>query len=528
MQRIQIEKAVPAQQEREEEIVVGIDLGTTNSLAVWHKSEKEYQILCDVTPSIITILENGEIKACDETVQGIRISSVKRAIGKKEAKFEGLTPEEVSSIILKEIKHRCESILQKEVKKCIITIPAYFDDIQRSATKKAAEMAGLEVVRLLNEPTSAAVFYDIENKDEGLYAVFDLGGGTFDISILQMKMGVIKVLAVGGNTELGGDDFDEILAKHFNISQLDARKIKEEVCKNGTWKEFSRDDFDDLVIPLVYNLVDIFKECLQDSGASEEELKGIILVGGSTKMPIIKEALEAEFNIPIFSNVDPDRIVALGASKYAFNLQNRTGNLLLDVVPLTLGIETAGGLVLKIIPRNSQIPIKVTEKLTTGEDGQTGIIFHVVQGEREFAKDCRSLATFEISNLPKMPRGSLEIELSFEIDLDGILTVSAIEKVTGKEAVMEIRPTYNLNPREIRKIFEEAMQNGKSDMQSRILEEAKIEARSIISSAKNYIHLKEASEFLPVVQNLEDAVNNNDEAKIKQLIDEIRVQIKNV
>lgn len=529
MQKIQIERASEVKRE-EEKIIIGIDLGTTNSLAVWQKNETEQEILCDIVPSIVTILPDGKIIGCEFVEGGITFSSIKRKMGQENTFFEAygvkLTPEEASSIILKTIKEKAELKLKKEITTCVITVPAYFDDTQRNATKKSAQMAGFEVLRLLNEPTSAAVFYDIENKEEGIYAVFDLGGGTFDISILQMKMGVIKVLAVGGNSQLGGDDFDEILTKHLNVSILEAKKLKEEICTKGSAGGITRDDFDNMIMHLVYNLIDIFTESLRDSKVKKEDIKGIILVGGSTKMPIIKEALEVEFGLPIFQNLDPDRIVAFGGARYAFNTENKTGNLLLDVVPLTLGMETLGGLVLKIIPRNSQIPIRVTEELTTGEDNQTGIIFHIVQGEREFAKDCRSLGTFNITDIPPMPRGIPQIEVCFDVDESGILTVSAIEKVTGKQAFIEVRPTYNLNPRDVRKIFESAMENGKEDMKQRLLEEAKIEARSIIHSAKMYINLKGIEDFMPIVNELEVALTENSEEKIKQLIDQIRLHLK--
>ena len=535
MQRIQVE-APNAKNITEEEFIVGIDLGTTNSMCVFYE-EGRPRVLCDVSPSVVTFFEDGSFEACNlsyaEKNIGTTISSIKRKIGKEDATIEcygkQYTPEEVSAIILKHIKNKSEETLGKEVKKAVITVPAYFDDTQRNATKIAAQMAGLEVFRLLNEPTAAAVFYDIENKEEGIYAVYDLGGGTFDVSILQMKMGVIKVLAVGGNSALGGDDFDAILASSLKIEKLKARWIKEEICKNGFYKgpegELTLDEFDEQILPLVHQTVEIFEETLRDADVKTSDLKGIILVGGSTKMPIIKQALEHEFKVEIFDGTDAERIVAYGAGLHAFNLQNKVGNLLLDVIPLTLGIETVGGMVLKIILRNSALPIEKIEELTTGEDNQTGVIIHVLQGEREFVKDVRSLGKFELKGLPAMPKGVPQIELKFKVDVDGILTVSAIERLSGKHAEIEIRPSYNLNYKDIRKMFEEAMKNGKEDMKQRVLEEAKQEATSVLNLAKAYREAKGVKKLDSLILKLENAINSAQEEEIKKIIDEIRASL---
>ena len=538
MKPIQIESAKKSNvREDLEEIIIGIDLGTTNSLAVFYETEEKSKILLDVSPSVVTFFEDGSFVSCDLSYalrnEGVTVSSVKRKIGKKSDDIVAFgkiySPEEVSAIILKHIKTKCEQVLEKKISKAVITVPAYFDDTQRNATKEAAKMAGLEVLRLLNEPTAAAVFYDIDNKEEGIYAVFDLGGGTFDISILQMKMGVIKVIAVGGDAELGGDDFDEILANHFSVSPLKARKIKEEICVNGLYKgengEMTRDEFDEKVLPLVHKLVRIFKNTILDSELKINDLKGIILVGGSTKMPIIKEAITFEFKTKIFDEIDPDRIVAFGAALHAFNLQNKTGNLLLDVVPLTLGMETVAGMVLKMIPRNSSIPMEKTEELTTGEDNQTGIILHVVQGEREFVKDCRSLGNFLLTGIPPMPKGVPQVIVSFKVDVDGILSVSAKEQISGVETEIEIRPTYNLAHKDIRKMFEDAMKNGKEDMQKRVLEETKLEAKSVLFAAKEYSAKYKVNTLDSLILSLQEAINSNSETQIKQVIDEIRAKL---
>ena len=534
MQRIKIEAPNSSTIiKEEEEIYIGIDLSTTNSLSVFYAEENKPQILCDISPSVVTFFENGSFEACNldyaNRGEGVTVSSIKRKMGRDE-KLEifgqTYTPEQISAIILTHIKNKSEQKLGKKIKGAVITVPAYFDDLQKNATKLAGEMAGLEVLRILSEPTSASVFFDIANKKEGIYAVYDLGGGTFDVSILQMKMGVIKVLAVGGHASLGGDDFDEILSKHLGVSHLEARRIKEEISTKGASNGLTLDEFDELILPLIHETVNIFRSTLKDAEVNLTDLEGIILVGGSTKLPIIKEAINHEFKTKIFEDLDADRIVAFGAGLHAFNLQNRVGNLLLDVVPLTLGMETLNGLVLKVIPRNSRIPIQISTDLTTGEDFQTGIVIHVVQGEREFVKDCRSLAYFELTGIPPLPKGLAQIVVTFALDIDGILSVSAFEKVSGKEAKIEVRPSYNLEPRDIRKMFEDAMKHGKEDMQKRLLEEAKLEAKSIITSANSYIKLHNAKELIPLVEKLEGAIVSENEQNIKNVIDEIRLSLQ--
>lgn len=532
MQRMKIEAPNSSQIIHEEEIYIGIDLGTTNSLATFYSSESNYEILCDVSPSVVTFFENGTFEACNLSYtkqnKGITVSSIKRKMGQNapiKIFDRTYTPEQISAIILRHIKQKAELKLKKAIKGAVITVPAYFDDAQKNATKLAGEMAGLEVLRILSEPTSASVFFDISNKKEGIYAVYDLGGGTFDVSILQMKMGVIKVLAVGGSSVLGGDDFDEIISNHLGVSLLEARDIKEEISNNQINKKLSIDEFDELILPLVHKTVNIFTQVLKDASVNLKDLEGIILVGGSTKLPIITEAINHEFGVHIFKNIDPDRIVALGAGLHAFNLHNRVGNLLLDVVPLTLGIETLNGLVLKIIPRNSRLPIKISTDLTTGEDFQTTVIVHVVQGEREFVKDCRSLAHFELKNIPSLPKGLAQIVITFELDIDGILSVSAYEKISKKEATIEIRPSYNLEIADIKAMFEESMEYGKEDMQRRVLEEAKIEAQSIIISATNYERNHNTGKLNPLINKLKSAVEEGNEELIKKVIDEIRYSL---
>jgi molecular chaperone HscA len=536
MKPIQIENPVSfveTEGREAEEIIIGIDLGTTNSLAVIQREEEKSEILVDITPSIVTFFPNGRITPCvlpmENEKEAIVISSVKRKIGVQGEKIsvfgKTYTPEEISAMILLFIKERAEEKLGKKIQKAIITVPAYFDDTQRSSTMMAARMAGIEVFRLLNEPTSAAIFFNIEEKEEGYYSVFDLGGGTFDVSILQMKMGVIRVLSVGGDTFLGGDDFDILLSKKLDCSREEGRFIKEELCKTGFHAKITLDEFDELVLPLVHKCVRIFKSALADAEIKKEDLKGMILVGGSTKMPIIKEAIKHEFNTQIFEGVDPDRIVALGAARLAFNIVNRKGNLLLDAIPLTLGIETLSGMVLKIIPRNSPIPIEKTEELTTSEDNQSGIIIHVVQGEREFVKDCRSLAIFEINDIPPMPKGVPQIIVSFKVGEDGILSVSAIEKISQIGSEIQIRPTYKLEYKDIREMFENAMKYGSADIKKRLIEETKIEATFVLEKTKNHALVNKTHIFDKLIADLQLAIDNNSEGDIKNIIDRIREKI---
>lgn len=537
MQKIQIEEPGSNNEERDEEIIIGIDLGTTNSLAIWYEKETLPKILVDVFPSTVTFFEDGSIEIGKpqniNLGKGITVTSVKRKVGKDSQQIEiygkVFSPEEISALILIYIKEKCEEKLKRKITKSIITVPAYFDDTQRSSTKKAAEMAGLSVVRLLNEPTAAAIFYDIENSEEGIYAIFDLGGGTFDVSILQMKSGVIKVIGVGGDANLGGDDFDSILGHHLGVTPWQARQIKEELCSTGLYEgelgKLNLDEFDELILPIIHRIIRLFREAVESAACYISDIKSIILVGGSTRMPIIKEALKHEFNINLFENSDVDRIVAYGAALHAYNLQNRVGNLLLDAVPLSLGIETGEGLFLKIIPRNSSIPIEKTEEFTTSENNQTGIVIHVLQGERELAKDCRSLATFNLTDIPPLPKGEANVLVNFKVDIDGILEVSAFEMASGKGSKIEVRPTYQLRLSDVRNIFQEAMKHGKEDVQRRLKIQRQAEANDILESAKAYSSTNKTNALEALILKLEKAISS--ESEVASIIDEIRLAITN-
>lgn len=482
----------PGQTTREEtanEVIIGIDLGTTNSLVGIVENDK-VKILADadgknIIPSIINY---GEIE----------ISSIKRLMGKsladinkEEFHFEfskqnplkikvgnqEIRPEEVSAEILKKLKNIAEKHLKKEVKKAVITVPAYFDEAAKNATKLAANLANLEVVRLVNEPTAAALAYGLDNAAEGIYCVYDLGGGTFDVSILKMQSGVFKVLGVSGNNHLGGDDFDLAISKALKIDLAKAREVKEELSFQDSSNNLTRSNFEKLIAEKISHTIKLTENLIEDLELETDEIKGIILVGGSTRIPLIRQKLAEIFGIEkILTNLDPDRIVAIGAALQAHNLSGAGNNLLLDVAPLSLGIEMMGGIVDKIIHRNSAIPIAKAKEFTTYTDNQTAMKLHIIQGERELAKDCRSLGKFIIRGIPAMKAGMGRILVTFKLDADGLLTVSAEEKITGKKQEIEIKPTHHLSEGEVKNMLLDSLKNSQSDIEQRLLIEAATEA----------------------------------------------------
>ena len=593
MALLQISEPGQSTNPHEHRLAAGIDLGTTNSLIASVKSGKTEILVdeqgSDTLPSVVRYMHNeivvgaaAKLMATEDPLN--TISSVKRYMGRGLSDIKELggrrpyefvdadsavprihtvagdvSPVEVSAEILKSLKLRAEASLGDNLTGVVITVPAYFDDAQRQATKDAGKLAGLNVLRLLNEPTAAAVAYGLDKEAEGVIAVYDLGGGTFDISILRLNKGVFEVMATAGDTALGGDDFDYAIAKWImqqakieddtshhqmrrlmrdacaakeTLSNADSAEINIELDDGSTWNgTLTLENFNQLISSLIQKTLLPCRRALRDAGVDASEVKSVVMVGGSTRVPDVRNKVADFFEQQPLTDIDPDTVVAIGAAIQADVLVGNKADsdlLLLDIIPLSLGLETMGGLVEKVIPRNTTIPVARAQDFTTFKDGQSAMSIHVLQGERELVSDCRSLGRFALHEIPPMVAGAARIRVTFQVDADGLLSVSAREETSGVESSIEVKPSYGLTDNEIETMLRDSIEHAEDDVSARMLREQQVEAERVLEALDaaladdgDLLNAEERKELDLAASKLSELTNSNELRAIKDAIAEL-------